>query len=330
MLIEICGTGASHPARCLTSAEIDRQLGLNVGTLQLRTGVEQRYVCERETQIDLAVSAAKAALEDAQMPVDQVDLIMSGSAIPYQPLPAMAPLIMREIGIADGHAAAFDVNSTCLSFLTALETAAHLVAGGQYRTALVVSSEVASRALPWAVDPETAALFGDGAGAIVLRQADRAPASRIQASFMSTFPSAYEACSIGAGGTRFDFRKQSEEFARNAIFEMDGAALFRLSSRHFRAFVAKVLDAANWTLSDIDLVIPHQASPFALEHMARQVGVSPEQMIDITRSHGNQIAASIPFALDVARKTERIQTGSRVLFLGTSAGVSFGGMALEV
>ncbi len=330
MFIDLGGTGSSLPNRILPSSEIDRQLGQNVGTLEMRTGVAQRYVCEQETQIDLAVAAARAAIEDAGLPVDQVELVLSGSAIPYQPLPAMAPLIMREIGIPDGQAAAFDVNSTCLSFLTALETAAHLLSAGRYQTALVVASEIASRALPWDDHPETAALFGDGAGAVLLRRASGPLASRIRASLMTSFPSAYEACSIGAGGTRFDFRKQNEDFARNAVFSMDGSALFRLSRRHFAAFVAKVLDEAGWTLSDVDLVIPHQASPFALEHMARQVGVSAEQMIDITRSHGNQIAASIPFALDIARKAGRIQTGSRVLFLGTSAGVSFGAMALEV
>ncbi|MEM8811077.1 MAG: ketoacyl-ACP synthase III [Pseudomonadota bacterium] len=328
MRIRIVGTGRALPENSVPSTAIDAEVGLAAGSLQAATGVAERYVCDGESQIDLALAACRNALSDGGVDPSEVGLIVSGSSVPYQPLPATAPLVMGALGIADGRAAAFDVNSTCLGFLTAFEVAARQIEGGQSDMALVFCADIASRALPFDDDPETAALFGDGAAAAVIRRA-KAGRCRVRATLMRTYPSAYECCSIGSGGTRFDFRHESEDFARHAVFRMDGKKLFRMSSLHFKDFVTDLLDAAGWTRESVDLVVPHQASPFALAHMAKQVGFEPERLVDITETHGNQVAASIPFALDLARREGRIRPGSRVLFLGTSAGVSFGGMALE-
>ncbi|MGX5842573.1 3-oxoacyl-ACP synthase III family protein [Mesorhizobium sp. ArgA1] len=328
MRVKIIGTGRAVPAQCVTSRSLDARLGLGDGHIEAATGVVERYVCEAESQVDLASTAARLALADAGLEAGSVDLVIGGCGVPYQPLPATAPLVMQRLGVADGSAAAFDVNSTCLGFLTAFETASRLIEAGQCRTALVFSSEIASRALPWQDQPDIAALFGDGAAAAVLQLA--APGEgRVAANLMRTYPSAYEACGIGSGGTRFDFHRQPEEFARHSLFHMDGRELFRVTSRHFSGFVAELLDRAGWRRDDVDVVVPHQASPFALAHMARQTGFAPEKLVNIAANFGNQIAASIPFALDVARCERRIAPGAKVLFLGTSAGVSLGGMALE-
>jgi len=328
MRIRIVGTGRAVPAQCVTSRSLEERHGLGQGTLEAATGVVERYVCEGESQIDLACEAARLALEDAGLEAGAIDLIIGGCGVPYQPLPATAPLVMRRLGLPDGSAAAFDVNSTCLGFLTAFETAGRMIEAGQCETALVFSSEVASRALPWRDAPEVAALFGDGAGAAVLRRAEPGE-GRVAASLMRTYPSAWEACGIGSGGTRFDFRKEPEAFTRHSLFHMDGKELFRLTSRHFNGFVGDLLERAGWQRHDVDLVVPHQASPLALAHMARQMGFAPEKLVDIAGRFGNQIAASIPFALDIARREGRVSPGMKLLFLGTSAGVSFGGMALE-
>ncbi|MGX5800397.1 3-oxoacyl-ACP synthase III family protein [Bradyrhizobium sp. Arg314] len=329
MRIRIVGTGRAVPAQCVATNALEERLGLGRGALETATGVVERYVCNAESQIDLACAAATLALADAGLEPGAVDLIVGGCGVPYQPLPATAPLVMQRLGIADGSAAAFDVNSSCLGFLTAFETAGRMIEAGQCQTALVFSSEVASRALPWEDAPEIAALFGDGAAAAVLRRAEPGE-GRVAASLMRTYPSGWEACGIGSGGTRFDFRKEREAFAAHSLFHMDGKELFRLTSRHFNGFVDALLERAGWRREEVDLVIPHQASPLALAHMARQTGFPPEKLVDISARFGNQIAASIPFALDVARREGRVAAGMKLLFLGTSAGVSFGGMALEV
>lgn len=268
-------------------------------------------------------------METARISPDNIDLILGACGVPYQPLPATAPLVMRRLGIADGSAAAHDINATCLSFLTAVDIAAVKLSTGQCRTALVFSSEVASRALPWKDQPDVAALFGDGAAAAILTAANDGT-SGIRASLLRTYPSAYEACEIGAGGTRFDFRREPEAFAAHALFRMDGRELFRITHRHFPVFVGDLLAAAGWTGDDIDLVIPHQASPLALEHMVEHTGMARERVVNIAARLGNQIAASIPTALDIAWRDGRIRRGMKLLLLGTSAGVSFGGMAIEV
>jgi 3-oxoacyl-[acyl-carrier-protein] synthase-3 len=326
MQIRISGTGRALPQRSLSTSEIEGDLGLKLGSLMRATGVATRHVCTTETQVSMAIAAGQAALQDAGLAPGDIGLVIFGSAVPYQPIPATAPLVMRGLGIADGAAAAFDVNSTCLSFLTAFEVAAHQIGAGEVRHALVVSSEIASRALPWATDPETASLFGDGAAAAVLSRSDND--NRLVATLLRTFPSAYEACSLGAGGTRFDYHQNPDEFATHSRFAMDGKTLFRLTALHFRDFVDDLLARAGWRREDVDLVVPHQASPAALAHMVRQCGFRPEQAVTIAADVGNQIAASIPFALDVARKDGRLRDGSKVILLGTSAGVSFGGIAL--
>lgn len=317
------------PQKTIASAELDRRLGFAPGHLQRLSGVESRYVCEAEDQIDLAVAASQRAIERAGIPLGDIDLVLGACGIPYQPLPATAPLVMRRLGFPDGAAAAHDVNATCLSFLTALDLAAAKIALGQCRAALVFSSEVASRALPWRDQPDIAALFGDGAAAAVLTAA-RGERSGIRASLLRSYPSAYGACEIGAGGTRFDFQREPDAFAAHALFRMDGKELFRVTHRHFPGFVDHVLAAAGWSREDVDLVVPHQASPLALEHMVEHTGMESDRVVNVAARLGNQIAASIPTALDIAWRDGRIGPGTKLLLLGTSAGVSFGGMAIEV
>lgn len=328
MKVSFLGTGRALPLHSVRSVDLDERWG--TGTRIAAAGVHRRFFCADETQIGLATDACQLALQDAACRVEEIDLIISAASVPYQPIPAMAPLIMRSLGKADNSAAAFDVNSTCLSFVTGLDIAAKMIASRSAQRALVVSSEVASRALPWAEHPETAALFGDGAAAAVIGRSQGHINAAIKAVRLRSFPSAYEACEIGAGGTRFDFEAESASFAEHSKFRMDGRALFRLTSQHFIAFVDALLQDAGWRHADVDLIVPHQASPAALDHMIRQTGWPSEKVMRIVEDYGNQIAASIPFAFDLALEQGRAPEGSKVLFLGTSAGVSLGGAAVVI
>ena len=324
--VSLFGTGRALPLESIQSSDLDQSW--DTGNRIASTGVSRRFQCRKESQVDLATLACQRALQSAGLQVGQVDMIISAASVPYQPIPSMAPLIMRNLGMRDGSAAAFDVNSTCLSFLTGLDIAALKIAGGSAQRVLVVSSEVASRALPWEEEPETAALFGDGAAAAVIGASRDDSEAQIKAIRLRSYPSAYEACEIGAGGTRFDFDSDRTAFAEHAKFRMDGKALFRLTSQYFSGFIDALLQEAGWDRNDVDIVVPHQASPTALDHMIRQIGFSPQKIVRIVEDYGNQIAASIPFAFDIAREEGRVPAGSKVLFLGTSAGVSFGGTAL--
>ncbi len=326
--MKIVGSGCAVPDTRLLSTEIDARLERAPGWTEQHVGIASRYVCQSEDQIDLAEMAARQAIAAASYAATDIDLLIFAAAVPYQSIPATAPLLQRRLGIPDGRCAAFDVNSTCLSFLTATDIAASFLVGGNYKCCLVVSSEIASRGLPWQTDPLVAALFGDGAAAALLAPGDGS--AGILAARMETYPSGYEDCALGSGGTRYDFHGDPEAFARHAVFEMDGRALFRHALVYFEKFLERLLDAAGWQRDEVDLVIPHQASPIALTHLADRCGFGEQRIVNIMRDHGNQIAASIPTALDLARSSGRLTDGMKMLMLGTSAGLSFGGLAMIV
>lgn len=326
----LAGTGMALPAGRVSSSDFDARLGFTPGHLFDVCGVANRYVCEGESQDDLAVAAAQAALADAGMEPNDVDLVIAAAAVAKQPIPSTAPLIAGRLGIRSGECTAFDVNSTCLSFLSALDVATSLLPSGRFRGVLIVSSEIASRALPWSMAPNVAGLFGDGAAAVVLRPADEGQGAIVKAAHFETYPEGYDYCQLAAGGTGIDFHADPQAFQAASIFEMDGYKLFKLAARHFPGFVTRLLERAGWRHEDVDLVVPHQASPLALAHLVQRCGFAEGQVVNIVADYGNQIAASIPTAFHLARKEGRLPAGSRVLLLGTSAGVSFGGMAIEL
>ena len=322
----ICGTGAALPAGRVTAADIDARVGKRLGWAEGRVGVRERYFVDGESQIDLAVAAAGRALESAGVGVEDIDVVVSAAAVPYQPIPATAFLIQERLGIPQGRCAAFDVNATCLSFLCAIDILASHIAVGRYRRALVVSSELASRGLPWEKSPDVAALFGDGAAAAVVGPGRTGQG--IVAARMESYPEGYGDCELASGGTRFDFHKQGDEFAAHSLFRMDGKALFRRTLEHFEGFLDRLLGEAGWSRDEVDVVVPHQASPGALHHLVKRCGFRGERVINIIARQGNQIAASMPSALHEARIEGLLGEGRKALLLGTSAGISLGGMAL--
>jgi 3-oxoacyl-[acyl-carrier-protein] synthase-3 len=248
-----------------------------------------------------------------------------------QPIPATAPLIKRELGAGHLPFPAYDVNATCLSALVALDLASLQIAAGRAKHVLVVTSEIASRALPWEDAPETAGLFGDGAAAFIVSAASGpgGPAAQVSGFHMETFSDGYDACTLAAGGTAIDFHADPEAFARSAWFRMDGKALYRITAAALPGFLDRLLGKSGLVREDIDLVVPHQASPHALAHIVRRGGFPASKVFDRVRTLGNQVAASLPTALCLAREEGLMPRGTRVLLIGTSAGVSLAGAILE-
>jgi 3-oxoacyl-[acyl-carrier-protein] synthase III len=325
-MFHLSGVGHFLPSTALSTVELAHQHEQDADRLLVAPGIVSRYYAREETQVDMAAEAARRALESAGVTIEEIDLVISACAVSYQPIPTLSPLIAKELGAADGAFEAMDINTTCLSFVSALDLAHTLLQSGRNKSILIVSSEMSSRGLDWVNDPETAALFGDGAAAVVLQ----AGSSRIAASRFRSYPSAWDACQLASGGTRHDLWVDREAFDQGSTFRMKGKDLFRISLLHFPKFVESLLQDAGWGLDDIDLIIPHQASPHALRHMSKVCGFDPHKVVDIMADHGNMISASIPLALSYAVSDGRITPGAKVLMLGTSAGVSFGGVALEL
>jgi 3-oxoacyl-[acyl-carrier-protein] synthase-3 len=321
--LRILGTGAVVPDEALTSAELDRRLGLPVGTVEEKTGVRVRYV-ERGSAAELGARAARKALAAAGIDLDDVDLVIGASATPDQPLPCNAALMHEEL--APGRPIpAWDVNASCMSFLVALDLAATLVDAGRHERILIVSSDLASVGLDWS-DLGASGIFGDGAAAAVVGHAGTSGSAVLSTGFQTHSEGAHS-CEIRGGGSRYAPDRVEGEYADWGRFRMDGGAVFRLAFRHLPAFVDGLLDEAGVTMDELPVVVPHQASHHGLEWVRQQFGVG-DRLVDIYADHGNQVAASLPSALHAAIESGRLRRGDRALLLGTGAGISLGGVVL--
>lgn len=324
--MKIAGMGTHLPERVVTSAALEREMGLEPGWIERTTGVVARRYAAGETSAGMAAAAARQALEQAGMEAGEVDAFIGASSAPQQAIPCTAALVQRELGAPDGGSACWDVNATCLSFLFALRSAAHLVAAGAHRAALVFSTEIAAHSRNPA-EPESAALFGDAAAAAVVVRAEAGEASALHTAHFATHASGADLTRILGGGTLHHPNNPVTDPAVN-LFHMDGPAVLRKSARLLRPFVDDALRRAGWAREEVDAVVPHQASRNGVELLTARLGFRHEQVVLNLPERGNCIAASVPLALAEAVHAGRVARGHRVLLLGTGAGLTLGAVAL--
>ncbi|WP_044642293.1 beta-ketoacyl-ACP synthase III [Risungbinella massiliensis] len=331
--MKIMGVGRYFPNRIVTAEEMDELLGVKSGWVAKKSGVLTRYFAESETITQMGALAAKEALEDAGLTLHDIDCIVSASGTMEQAIPCTAALLYRELG-AQQHRGipAFDINSTCLSFVTALDQVSYLIELGRYRHVLIVSSEIASVGLNWK-QKESASLFGDGAAAVVVGPTSQEDASCILASRMETYPEGAHLTEIRGGGSKYHPRKYEGEVDWNDfLFDMDGEAVFRLSLRYLPSFLEKLFSSVDaqpdFHMDQLRWVVPHQASKLAMKIMQRRLKIPEDRMLMLVEKYGNNIAASIPIGLYEIIRNKQLQRGDTCLLLGTSAGLSLGGMVL--
>ena len=325
--LTILGTGHALPEQVLSSAALDTRLGLTAGSVARISGVLQRHVANREeTAASLGAAAARKALRAAGVALEQLDLIVCASGTQDQGMPCNAALLQRELGLGQSGIPAMDINASCLGFIAALDTLSWPIQAGHYRRVLLVCADIASCGLDWQ-QVEVSGIFGDGAAAVVLGAGDGG--SKIVASRLKTFSEGAELCQIRAGGSRYHPRRIDVPFKPLTSFAMHGKGVFRLAAKHLPTLMDELLQQAGLSREQIDWVIPHQASQQAMQHATRRLALGPEKVIDIFARHGNQVAASLPTALDIAVRDGRIQRGQRLMLIGTGAGLSLGGMVLE-
>jgi len=326
-LLRIQGSGAVQPRRRVPSEVIDTRMGKPAGWTAANFAIVSRAVAsDDETSSALGADAARLALRAAGWLPSDLDVIVAACGVMEQPIPGTACLIQRRLGLGGSGIPAFDVNSTCLSFLTALDTVALGLAARRWRRALVVAADIASAALDFR-DPEASAIFGDGAAAVAVEASDGA--SALLGYRLETYGDGAELCQLETGGTRLRPHDDLEDFLARSRFRMDGPGVFKAAARRFPGFLQRLLKTCELTLDDIDLVAPHQASAAAIEHLRRSLGPAGERVVDIFADHGNQIAASLPSALCAAIADGRLQRGGRVLLVGTAAGISLGGAVIR-
>lgn len=324
--VQILGAGRCLPAERLSSADLERELGLEEGWIVRTTGVHERRRAGEESAVTMATRAARHALDAARCGPREIDLIVGASSAPHQAIPCTAALVQRALGECDGMSACFDVNSTCLSFLNALQVVAHLVAAGVHERALVFSSELTRHSLN-PREPESATLLGDGAAAVVVGASPSGSASAIVGSRFVTHSSGAELTVCRGGGTAHHPNAASTTPEMN-LFHMDGPGVYRMATRLLAPWLAGFLASIEWEPGRIDAVVPHQASGRGVDLLTRQMQFRADQVVRNLETHGNCVAAALPLALAEAIENGRIERGQHVLLVGTGAGLSLGAVAL--
>jgi 3-oxoacyl-[acyl-carrier-protein] synthase-3 len=312
----IVGVGGYLPERVVSNDELAKTVDTSDSWIVERTGIRQRYIAaEGELTSDLAAKAAARALESAGIEASALDLILVATTTPDHTFPATATAVQRKLGA--GRCAAFDLQAVCSGFVYALATADNFIRVGQARTALVIGAETFSRLLDWE-DRSTCVLFGDGAGAVVLR-AEETAGGQNDRGILSTFLTAdgrhYDALYVDGGpsstGTAGHVRMNGREVFRHAVTALAEASL-------------AVLDAAGMTIADLDWMVPHQANIRILHGVAKRLELPLEKLLVTVDRHANTSAASIPLALADAAAAGQLERDHLLVMNAIGGGQSWG------
>ncbi len=308
----IAGTGSYLPKRIVTNRELEARIDTSDEWIVSRTGIEARHVAaDDQMTSDLAVIAAQHAMQAAGVAPADVDLIVVATTTEDMVFPSTACLVQAKLGVK--HGAAFDVQAVCTGFVYALTIADKFVASGQHRCALVIGAEVFSRILDWN-DRRTCVLFGDGAGAVVLKQSQ-------QAGLMS---SDLQADGSLAHILRVPGGVSSGQLRGNPYLEMDGQAVYRTAVRVLHESAQTTLAKNNCQAAELDWYVPHQANIRIINSLADKIGIPREKVVTTVARQGNTSAASVPLALDAAVRDGRIRPGQLVLMQGVGGGMTWG------
>jgi 3-oxoacyl-[acyl-carrier-protein] synthase III len=313
----VVGCGAYLPERVVTNAELAQRLETSDEWIVQRTGIRQRHVAAPgELTSDLAVTAAERALAQAGVKGSELDLIVLATATPDHTFPATATKVQARLGMI--HGAAFDVQAVCTGFIYALATADNFIRLGQARTALVIGAETFSRILDWQ-DRGTCVLFGDGAGALVLRaQRDEGGGAR-ERGVLSTH--------LHSDGRHYDLLYVDggpSTTGTAGFLRMEGKEIFRHAVHRLAEVVDEALSANDLTPAALDWLVPHQANSRIIESMGRRLALPPEKVVMTIARHANTSAASVPLALAEAAGDGRIKAGQLVLMEAMGGGITWG------
>lgn len=320
---KIIGSGSYVPPRVVSNDDLAAELaqrGIETSDqwIRERTGILQRHLVESGVKTSqLAAKAAQAALDDAGLVASDIDLLIVATSTPDFIFPSTACLVQAEIGAKN--AAAFDVQAVCSGFIYALTTAETFIKAERAKRVLVIGAEVFSGILDWN-DRSTCVLFGDGAGAVILSASDE--------------PGVL-AAELNADGTQVGILAAAGNVSHGAIegdpfLRMDGQAVFKFAVTSLTQSAHDVCEQAGVSLDDIDWLIPHQANLRIINFLGRRLGIDNDKVVVTVDRHANTSAASVPLALDVARKDGRIQPGQLVLLQGVGGGFTWGSVLVRM
>jgi 3-oxoacyl-[acyl-carrier-protein] synthase-3 len=312
------GVGSFLPARVLTNDELAATVDTSNEWIVERTGIRQRHVAsEAERTSDLALAAARRALEAAGREGEDIDLIVLATTTPDLTFPATAVRVQAAIGAAG---AAFDLQAVCSGFIFALATADNFLARGQAKRALVIGAETFTRLLDWQ-DRGTCVLFGDGAGAIVLEADEQERERGVISTFLRSDGRMHDLLFVDGGPS------QTGTVGR---VRMQGNAVFRQAVEHISGAMLEACARAGVSIDDVDWFVPHQANQRILDGVARKLGIDVDRVVSTVALHGNTSAASVPLALDFAVRDGRIKQGDLVLIEALGGGLTWGASLIRI
>jgi len=320
----ILGTGSELPAKIVTNRDLEKMVDTSDEWITVRTGIKERRVLEEgKGNAEMAFHAAKRALDDAGMEGKDLDAIIMGTVSADYPFPSSACVLEDMLGAR--HAFSFDVGAACAGFLNALSVADLYVRTGKVNNALVVGSDALSRMLNWQ-DRGTCILFGDGAGAVVLGASENG--SGILSTKLRTDGSYVKQLYVPAGGSLKPARPETVRNNEHTI-TMNGKEVFKVAVRSMEEISRQALDEAGVSIDQVALVIPHQANKRIIVALAERLGVPMEKVMVNLEKYGNTSAASIPVALDEAKRQGRIKAGDIVLLNAFGAGFAWGAAVVK-
>ena len=293
-------------------------------TVELKGQVRYR-ISEGESQISLAVSACEKALKNANITINDIDCIVSASAVGIQPIPCTAALIHEKI--AKGTSIpALDINTTCTSFITALDTMSYLVEAGRYERVLIVSCDVASKALN-PKQKESFQLFSDGAAAFVIEKTEKEIG--VIDAIQKTWSEGAHSTEIRGGLSNFHPKNYSEMTKEEYMFDMNGKTVLSLSISKIPELMKNFLKNNGMKVSDIDMTVPHQAS-VAMPLIMQKLGIEKDKFLDEVKEFGNMVSASVPITLVNGLENGKIKSGNTILLIGTAAGLTTNMMLIKL
>ncbi len=317
---KIVGTGRYLPERVLTNFDLEKMIDTSDEWIRTRTGVERRHVCaEDETTSDMCVEASKVAIEDAGIDVSDIDLVIIGTTTPDLIFPNIATLVQHRLGIPA--CTAFSLEAACTGFIYALGTADKFIKTDETKCALVIGAECITKLVDWN-DRSTCVLFGDGAGAVIVKRSDKA---------------GIISCRLGADGQYKDLLYYPVGASKDlykagtdeAAILMKGNEVFKVAVKTLGNVASEALDAAGVDKSELDWLIPHQANLRIIQATAKRLDLPLDKVILTVQDHGNTSAASVPMAFDVGIRDGRVKPGQLVLMEAFGGGFTWGSVLMR-
>ncbi len=314
---KICGTGSCVPKHILDNDDLSQMVDTSDAWIRERTGVERRHIIEEETTVSMAVTAGKRALENGNMRAEDVELLIVSTFTSEMLLPCAACEVQKRLGAVN--AACFDLNAACTGFLAAYQTAQAYMAAGLCKTALLIGSESLSNMVDWK-DRGTCILFGDGAGAAVLKAEP------------GEMPAAVMHSDGNAGGALTLISRHQRNWDGSmdtGYIRMDGREVFQFAVRRVPEVIRESLEKGKLTLEQVDYFILHQANKRIVESVAKRLGADVSKFPMNLQEYGNTSSASIPILLDEMNRDGRLKPGQTIVLAGFGAGLSWGAAAFQ-